>query len=128
MTNDRLFAGIARVLPVRPLAAALALLLTLPLIRVQAQSLRPSSGLRLPSPAARAGVAAGSASGQRQGGVILAGGEFGAITHNQERTNMGRAQTPPAPGQPVPGGGAGVAPVELFAAGCGPAWSAPRCW
>jgi len=92
MTNDRLFAGIARVLSVRPLAAALALLLTLPLIGVQAQSLRPSSGLRLPSPAASVGVAAGSAAGQRQADFIVAVVNSEPITNSEVRTKLARTE------------------------------------
>ena len=92
MTNDRLFAGIARVLPVRPLAAALALLLTLPLIGVQAQSLRPSGGLRLPSPAASAGAAAASASGQRQADFIVAVVNSEPITNSEVRTKLARTE------------------------------------
>ncbi|MDP3795842.1 MAG: peptidylprolyl isomerase [Polaromonas sp.] len=92
MTNDRLFAGIARVLSVRPLAAALALLLTLPLIGVQAQSLRPSSGLRLPSPAASAGVAAASAAGQRQADFIVAVVNSEPITNSEVRTKLARTE------------------------------------
>ncbi|ABE46738.1 peptidylprolyl isomerase [Polaromonas sp. JS666] len=92
MTNDRLFAGIARVLSVRPLAAALALLLTLPLIGVQAQSLRPSSGLRLPTPAASAGAAAGSASGQRQADFIVAVVNSEPITNSEVRTKLVRTE------------------------------------
>lgn len=92
MTNDRFFAGLARVLPVRPLAAALALLLTLPLIGVQAQSLRPSSGLRLPSPAASAGAAAGSAAGQRQADFIVAVVNSEPITNSEVRTKLARTE------------------------------------
>lgn len=92
MTNDRLFARLARVLPVRPLAAALALLLTLPLIGVQAQSLRPSSGLRLPSPAASAGAAAGSAAGQRQADFIVAVVNSEPITNSEVRTKLVRTE------------------------------------
>lgn len=92
MTNDRLFAGLARVLSVRPLAAALALLLTLPLIGVQAQSLRPSGGLRLPSPAASAGAAAASASGQRQADFIVAVVNAEPITNSEVRTKLARTE------------------------------------
>lgn len=92
MTNDRLFAGIARVLPVRPLAAALALLLTLPLIGVQAQSLRPSGGLRLPSLAASAGAAAASAAGQRQADFIVAVVNSEPITNSEVRTKLVRTE------------------------------------
>src|SRR5665647_1388098 len=54
MTNHRFFAGYFLA---RPLAAALVLLLALPMMAAQAQSLRPSSGLRLPEPTVGAGVA-----------------------------------------------------------------------
>lgn len=92
MTNHRLFAGLARQLPVRPLAAALALLLTLPLIGVQAQGLRPSGGLRLPSPAASAGAAAGSAASQRQADFIVAVVNSEPITNSEVRTKLARTE------------------------------------
>lgn len=90
MTNYRFF---TRVFPARPLAAALILLLALPVTGVQAQSLKPSGSLRLSAPAASASAAgAGTAAGQRQADFIVAVVNSEPITNSEVRTKLIRTE------------------------------------
>ena len=91
MTRHRFFTGLA---PVRPLAAALGLVLALPLTGLQAQGLRPSGSARpagvAASPAAPA--AQGNAAGQRQADFIVAVVNSEPITNNELRTKLMRTE------------------------------------
>ena len=90
MTNHRFFAGYFLA---RPLAAALVLLLTLPMMAAQAQSLRPSSGLRLPEPTVGAGVAGRSTMvAPQQADFIVAVVNSEPITNSEVRTGLIRAE------------------------------------
>jgi len=97
MTNSPFFSGF---FSVRPLAAAaLVLLLTQPMLEVQAQSLKPSGSLRLAIPAAPASAAAG----QRQADFIVAVVNSEPITNNEVRTKLLRTEQQIAQqGAPMP--------------------------
>ena len=86
MTKDRFFNGRC---PTRPMAAALVLLLALPLSAVQAQGLKSTGALRLP-----AAAASGSASGQaqRQADFIVAVVNSEPITNNEVRAKVVRME------------------------------------
>ncbi len=88
MTNSRFFTGF---FPARPLAAALLLLLALPLTGVQAQGLRPSNTLRLSDPAAGP-AARGAAAEQRQADFIVAVVNSEPITNSEVRTKLFRTE------------------------------------
>ena len=90
MNNDRFFTGS---FPARPLAAALVLLLALPLSGVQAQGLKSSGALR--PPAASASAAAPGRSGaapQRQADFIVAVVNSEPITNNEVRIKLIRTE------------------------------------
>ena len=90
MNNDRFFTGF---FPARPLAAALVLLLALPLSGVQAQGLKSSGALR--PPAASASAAAPGRSGaapQRQADFIVAVVNSEPITNNEVRIKLIRTE------------------------------------
>jgi peptidyl-prolyl cis-trans isomerase SurA len=80
-------------LTARPLAAALVLLLALPLTGVQAQLARPSAGApRLVVPAAPAGNAASGAGAQRQADFIVVVVNSEPITNNEVRIKLMRTE------------------------------------
>ncbi|CAN5563027.1 peptidylprolyl isomerase [soil metagenome] len=80
-------------LTARPLAAALVLLLALPLTGVQAQLARPSAGApRLVAPAAPADKAASGAQAQRQAYFIVVVVNSEPITNNEVRTKLMRTE------------------------------------
>lgn len=80
-------------LTARPLAAALVLLLALPLTGVQAQLARPSAGApRLVAPAAPADKAASGAQAQRQADFIVVVVNSEPITNNEVRTKLMRTE------------------------------------
>ena len=92
MTKHRIFTGCS---PVRPLAAALALLLALPLASVQAQIARPSgTAPRLAVPAAPAANAAPrtGAAVQRQADFIVVVVNSEPITNNEVRAKLQRTE------------------------------------
>jgi peptidyl-prolyl cis-trans isomerase SurA len=92
MTKHRFFTGLT---PARPLAAALVLLLALPVTGLQAQGLKPSgSGLRLPdASASTAPVGRGNPAGQRrQADFIVAVVNSEPITNNELRTKLVRTE------------------------------------
>lgn len=96
MTNTPLFTGFVSV---RPLVAALALLLTLPMLGVQAQPLKPSASIRLANPAAPASAPAG----QRQADFIVAVVNSEPITNNEVRAKLLRTEQQIAQqGAPMP--------------------------
>ena len=82
MTNQRFATGF---FPSRPRAAALALVLALPLMGAQAQGLRPSGSLQRAAPAA-------SASGQRTADFIVAVVNSEPITNNELRAKLLRTE------------------------------------
>jgi peptidyl-prolyl cis-trans isomerase SurA len=84
MTNQRFATGF---LPSRPRAAALALVLALPLMGAQAQGLRPSGSLQRAVPAASAGAAV-----QRSADFIVAVVNSEPITNNELRTKLLRTE------------------------------------
>ncbi|MDP2256234.1 MAG: peptidylprolyl isomerase [Polaromonas sp.] len=84
MTNQRFATGF---LPSRPRAAALALVLALPLMGAQAQGLRPSGSLQRAVPAASAGAAV-----QRPADFIVAVVNSEPITNNELRTKLLRTE------------------------------------
>ena len=88
MTKDRFFNGFC---PPRPLAAALVLLLALPMGGVQAQGLKSSGALRLPTPPASSATAQG-ATVQRQADFIVAVVNSEPITNNEVRTKLIRVE------------------------------------
>ena len=81
-----------RFLTVRPLAAALVLVLALPLTAVQAQLARPSATPRLAAPAAPAANAAPRAGAQRQADFIVVVVNSEPITNNEVRTKLLRTE------------------------------------
>lgn len=96
MTNTPFFTGFVSV---RPLVAALALLLTLPMLGVQAQTLKPSASIRLAKPAAPASAPAG----QRQADFIVAVVNSEPITNNEVRAKLLRTEQQIAQqGAPMP--------------------------
>ena len=96
MTNTPFFTGFVSV---RPLVAALALLLTLPMLGVQAQTLKPSTSIRLANPAAPASAPAG----QRQADFIVAVVNSEPITNNEVRAKLLRTEQQIAQqGAPMP--------------------------
>lgn len=72
----------------RPLAAALALLLAWPMMGAQAQSLRPSGGLRLPGPLLGVGTAAAT----QQADFIVAVVNSEPITNSEVRVKLIRTE------------------------------------
>ena len=88
MTKDRFFNGFC---PPRPLAAALVLLLALPMGGVQAQGLKSSGALRLPTAPASSATAQG-ATVQRQADFIVAVVNSEPITNNEVRTKLIRVE------------------------------------
>jgi peptidyl-prolyl cis-trans isomerase SurA len=89
MTKHRFSAGFA---PARPLAAALALLLALPMTGAQAQGLKPSGAARLPEAPLAASTLPVSAAPQRQADFIVAVVNSEPITNNEVRTRMIRTE------------------------------------
>ncbi|WP_293604136.1 peptidylprolyl isomerase [Polaromonas sp. UBA4122] len=90
MTNYRFF---TRHFLAWPLAAALLLLLALPMAGAQAQSLRPASPLRLSDPAASAGTAGrGTTAVQRKADFIVAVVNSEPITNSEVRTKLIRTE------------------------------------
>ena len=90
MNNDRFFTGFC---PARPLAAALVLLLALPMSGVQAQGFKPSSPQRLPAaPASSAAPGRGAAAPQRQADFIVAVVNSEPITNNEVRIKLIRTE------------------------------------
>lgn len=89
MTKHRFSAGFA---PARPLAAALALLLALPMTGAQAQGLQPSGAARLPeAPLAASALPVGAAP-QRQADFIVAVVNSEPITNNEVRARLIRTE------------------------------------
>lgn len=80
----------ARWFPAWPVAAALLLLLAWPMMGAQAQSLRPSSGLRLSTPTPDA--SRGTAAGTQQADFIVAVVNSEPITNNEVRTKLIRTE------------------------------------
>lgn len=92
MTKHRFFTGFA---PARPLAAALVLLLALPLTGLQAQGLKPSGAapLRLPGASASpAPTGRGNAVGQQPADFIVVVVNSEPITNNELRTKLMRTE------------------------------------
>ncbi len=92
MTKHRFFTGFA---PTRPLAAALVLLLALPLTGLQAQGLKPSGAtlLRLPSASASPGATGqGRAADQQSADFIVVVVNSEPITNNEVRTKLMRTE------------------------------------
>lgn len=86
MTKHRFF-------PARPLAAALLVLLALPMTGAQAQGLRPSGPPRLSVPATSANTTPqGKAAAQRQADFIVAVVNSEPITNNEVRTKLIRTE------------------------------------
>ncbi len=89
MTKHRFSAGFA---PARPLAAALALLLALPMTGAQAQGLQTSGAARLPeAPLAASALPVGAAP-QRQADFIVAVVNSEPITNNEVRARLIRTE------------------------------------
>lgn len=74
----------------RPLAAALLVLLAWPMMGAQAQSLRPSSGLRLSTPTP--GASRGTAAATQQADFIVAVVNSEPITNSEVRTKLIRTE------------------------------------
>jgi peptidyl-prolyl cis-trans isomerase SurA len=89
MTKHRFSAGFA---PARPLAAALALLLALPMTGAQAQGLKPSGAARLPEAPLAASTLPVGAAPQRQADFIVAVVNSEPITNNEVRARMIRTE------------------------------------
>ena len=91
MTKDRFFNGFC---PTRPMAAALALLLSLPMGAVQAQGFKPAGTLRLPAAAPAASGATSGQTGQapRQADFIVAVVNSEPITNNELRLKLFRIE------------------------------------
>lgn len=90
MTNYRFFTGL---MPVRPLAATLALALALPITGALAQSLKPSNPLRLSDPTLGTGVPGPlPAARQRQADFIVAVVNSEPITNSEVRTKLIRTE------------------------------------
>lgn len=92
MTKHRFFTGFA---PAKPLAAALVLLLALPLTGLQAQGLKPSgaAALRLPGASASPAPAGqGQAAGQQFADFIVVVVNSEPITNNEVRTKLMRTE------------------------------------
>lgn len=107
MNNDRSFTGF---FPARPMAAALVLLLALPLGSAQAQGLRSPGASRLPgAPASASAPLRGGAAPQRQADFIVAVVNSEPITNNEVRLKLLRTEqqlqaqgvTPPPRGELV---------------------------
>ena len=81
-----------RFLTVRPLTAALALVLALPLAGVQAQIARPSAAPRLTMPAPPAASATAAAATQRSADFIIAVVNSEPITNNEVRVKLLRTE------------------------------------
>jgi peptidyl-prolyl cis-trans isomerase SurA len=91
MTKHRFFTGSV---PARPLAAALALLLALPVTGAQAQGLKPSAGAAAPAPEVPLAASAlpVGASPQRQADFIVVVVNSEPITNNEIRARLSRTE------------------------------------
>ncbi len=90
MNKDRFFTGF---FPTRPMAAALVLLLALPMGGAQAQGLKPSGALRLPAaPAGSATPGRSGSAAQRQADFIVAVVNSEPITNNEVRLKLLRTE------------------------------------